>query len=189
MFKDEEAASQAANNHEPIHVSPEAADNRIAIHYCSAPCGSGKTFQALQMAYDLARGGRRVLVVQPTTELNEKSRVELQSKFPPDIACHVFNSETVGRGNVASTLLRYARKPPDRAEIILSTHQLLPFLNEFEDKSSWHLIVDEQLQVFNFDVRQLPEHFRLIDLPLNFHPAAVRVSANVTPFGAVSVPA
>ena len=27
------------------------------------------------------------------------------------------------------------------------------------------------------------------DLPLNFHPAAVRASANVTPFGAVSVPA
>ena len=26
-------------------------------------------------------------------------------------------------------------------------------------------------------------------LPLNFHPAAVRASANVTPFGAVSVPA
>ena len=27
------------------------------------------------------------------------------------------------------------------------------------------------------------------DLPLNFHPAAVRDSANVTPFGAVSAPA
>jgi hypothetical protein len=27
------------------------------------------------------------------------------------------------------------------------------------------------------------------DLPLNFHPAAVRASANVTPLGAVSVPA
>jgi hypothetical protein len=27
------------------------------------------------------------------------------------------------------------------------------------------------------------------DLPLNFHPAAARASANVTPFGAVSVPA
>jgi hypothetical protein len=27
------------------------------------------------------------------------------------------------------------------------------------------------------------------DLPLNFHPAAIRASANVTPFGAVSVPA
>jgi hypothetical protein len=27
------------------------------------------------------------------------------------------------------------------------------------------------------------------DLPLNFHPAAVRASANVTPFGAMSVPA
>src|SRR3954462_7667616 len=26
-------------------------------------------------------------------------------------------------------------------------------------------------------------------LPLNFHPAAIRASANVTPFGAVSVPA
>ncbi len=28
-----------------------------------------------------------------------------------------------------------------------------------------------------------------IDLPLKFHPAAVRASADVTPFGAVSVPA
>ena len=28
-----------------------------------------------------------------------------------------------------------------------------------------------------------------LDLPLNFHPAAVRASANVTPFGAMSVPA
>ena len=27
------------------------------------------------------------------------------------------------------------------------------------------------------------------DLPLNFHPAAARASANVTPFGAMSVPA
>ena len=27
------------------------------------------------------------------------------------------------------------------------------------------------------------------DLPLKFHPAAVRASANVTPFGAASVPA
>jgi len=32
--------------------------------------------------------------------------------------------------------------------------------------------------------------FRLLpDLPLNFHPATVRASTNVTPFGAVSVPA
>ena len=29
----------------------------------------------------------------------------------------------------------------------------------------------------------------LSDLPLNFHPAAFRASTNVTPFGAVSVPA
>ena len=40
---------------------------------------------------------------------------------------------------------------------------------------------------------RLQEIFNLkwedIDLPLNFHPAAVRASANVTPFGAVSVPA
>ena len=27
------------------------------------------------------------------------------------------------------------------------------------------------------------------DLPLNFHPAAIRALANATPFGAVSVPA
>ena len=28
-----------------------------------------------------------------------------------------------------------------------------------------------------------------LDLPLNFHPVAVRASTDVTPFGAVSVPA
>jgi hypothetical protein len=27
------------------------------------------------------------------------------------------------------------------------------------------------------------------DLPLNFHPAAIRASTDVTPFGAISVPA
>jgi hypothetical protein len=33
------------------------------------------------------------------------------------------------------------------------------------------------------------ELFGSADLPLNFHPVAIRVSADVTPFGAVSVPA
>ena len=33
------------------------------------------------------------------------------------------------------------------------------------------------------------DRFRKGDLPLNFHPAAVRASTNVTPFGAASVPA
>ena len=39
------------------------------------------------------------------------------------------------------------------------------------------------------DTDVLVEQGAAADLPLNFHPAAVRVSANVTPFGAVSVPA
>ena len=34
-----------------------------------------------------------------------------------------------------------------------------------------------------------PNGRRSYDLPLNFHPAAFRASTNVTPFGAVSVPA
>jgi hypothetical protein len=47
----------------------------------------------------------------------------------------------------------------------------------------------------NTDVRFLVFQILLVgthhelDLPLNFHPAAIRASAKVTPFGAVSVPA
>jgi hypothetical protein len=37
--------------------------------------------------------------------------------------------------------------------------------------------------------RHMQETLSAVDLPLNFHPAAIRASANVTPFGAVSVPA
>jgi hypothetical protein len=38
-------------------------------------------------------------------------------------------------------------------------------------------------------IKEAGLYFWKFDLPLNFHPAAVRASANVTPFGAVSVPA
>jgi superfamily II DNA or RNA helicase len=57
----------------------------VKINYCSAPCGSGKTYQLVQSACQLANGGEAVLFLQPTKELMDKTIEEQLSKLscPP----------------------------------------------------------------------------------------------------------
>jgi putative transposase len=55
----------------------------------------------------------------------------------------------------------------------------------------WSLdfVMDTLVQGRRFRILTVVDDFTRDDLPLIFHPAAIRASANVTPFGAVSVPA
>ena len=65
---------------------------------------------------------------------------------------------------------------------------VLAGLSEFIDPPMTSRITiapDERLWI----ARRVADEVMGRDLPLNFHPAAFRASTNVTPFGAVSVPA
>jgi hypothetical protein len=45
----------------------------MKINFCSAPCGSGKTYQIIKRACEWAKTGRRIIILQPTKELIEKT--------------------------------------------------------------------------------------------------------------------
>jgi hypothetical protein len=55
----------------------------------------------------------------------------------------------------------------------------------FTVKATWA----ELVALYRLTMDAPPHNLRPRDLPLNFHPAAVRAWANVMPFGAVSEPA
>jgi phage terminase large subunit-like protein len=71
----------------------------------------------------------------------------------------------------------------------LGRQELEAELLEDIEGALWRRSLIESLRIKQFDLPLLKRIVIAIDLPLNFHPAAPRASANVTPFGAVSVPA
>jgi hypothetical protein len=73
-------------------------------------------------------------------------------------------------------------KAPDKSLLLNSTLKKL----RAKQHDLWNRNIPDMVGAYFADLTQV---ISTIDLPLNFHPAAVRASANVTPFGAVSVPA
>ena len=130
----------------------------MKINFCSAPCGSGKTYQISKRARRLAEGFNKVLILQPTRELLEKTAGEEIEPFH----CQIFHKGTVG-GSVAKELADYvAEIPDDIQEVVLATHQVLPHIKYFENKHKCHLLIDEEMQVVRYDKHEIPQTHDLI---------------------------
>ena len=72
----------------------------MKINFCSAPCGSGKTYQIINRACEWAKLGRRVIDLQPTKELIERTVQEELLRRPDAPTYKVFHGDTVP-GSVA----------------------------------------------------------------------------------------
>ena len=134
----------------------------MRIKYCSAFCGSGKTHQIINRACELVRAHNRVLILQPTRELIDRTvREELQSRpnLPP---FRVFHRGTVGGGKVAKAVADYSRGPPDHPEIVFATHQVFPLVRHFANKGDWVVLVDEEMQVIRYKQHRIPQTHNLI---------------------------
>lgn len=106
----------------------------MKINFCSAPPGSGKTHQVSNRSRNLAEGCNKVLILQPTRDLLEKTAEEEIRPFP----FRIFHKGKVD-GSVAKALADYvAEVPDDVQEVLLATHQVLPHIKNFanKDKSS-----------------------------------------------------
>jgi hypothetical protein len=134
----------------------------VRIKFCAAPCGSGKTHQIINRACELVRNHNRVLVLQPTRELIDRTvREEVQSRpNPPQV--RVFHRGTVGDGKVSKALADHVREPPDLPEIVLATHQVLPHIKQFANKGEWHVLIDEALQAVRYQQHRVPKTHSLI---------------------------
>ena len=134
----------------------------MRIKYCAAPCGSGKTYQVVNRARELVRNENKVLILQPTRELIDRTvREELQYRANP-LPVRVFHRGTVGDGKVSKALADYARMPPDFPEIVIATHQVLPHIKQFANRSEWHILIDEALQAVCYQQRRIPQTHGLI---------------------------
>src|SRR6266511_5391578 len=121
----------------------------MMVRYISAPCGAGKTKQIVNRACQLARDHQRVIVLQPTKNLIEKTiQQELMAHY--FVPTHYGFHEDKVSGSVARALTRYFNEAEDGGQIIFATHQVFPYIPYFANKRDWHLIVDEEMQVLRY---------------------------------------
>jgi hypothetical protein len=135
----------------------------VRIKYCAAPCGSGKTHQIINRACDLVRNHNRVLILQPTRDLIDRTvNEELQALVdPPPV--RAFHGGTIGKAaKVSKALADYVKHPPDLPEIVLATHQVLPHIKNFANKGEWHLLIDAALQAVRYQQHRIPKTHKLI---------------------------
>jgi hypothetical protein len=94
----------------------------MKMYFFSAPCGSGKTRQPIELACRLANKGKNVLFLQPTKELIDKTiEQELQGRpdSPPN---KKFYGASKGR-SVARELMEYFHYPMECGHLVFATHQ------------------------------------------------------------------
>lgn len=139
------------------------------IRFSSSPCGAGKTRKIIRRACELARAGERVLVLQPTKELIEKTvRKELLSEARPP-RHHVYHGDNV-EGAVASAITNHFNETDAEGQIVFATHAVLSYVPYWANKRDWHVLIDEDLQVLRHKCHQLPQTHSIITDHIDLEP-------------------
>jgi hypothetical protein len=134
----------------------------VRIDYCSAPCGSGKSHELVEEACIRVKAGQRVLFLQPTCELIDKTiRNELEAR-PVVPRFEVFHKGVLPNQSVAKALSDFAKDGALRPCIVFATHQVLPYIRHFHNKEDWCVLVDEALQVIRYIKHRIPQTHALI---------------------------
>ena len=93
----------------------------MLIHCCSSPCGCGKTHQLINWACELAKQHKKVLVVQPTKELIDKTvNEELLARPDPPNYRVIHGGKFLGDKSVALELANYLKSSGDGGQIAMS---------------------------------------------------------------------
>ena len=122
------------------------------IEYLDALAGAGKTRALARRADHLARRGRKVLFIQPTKHLIDKTiQDELWPLDPPYPYCAIHGDANLGSGSVVGSLVAHFQTTGVGGEILFATHAAFFRLPYIERKQDWTLFVDEIPQVDVFD--------------------------------------
>ncbi len=142
----------------------------MRIRFASAPCGSGKTYNLIDWACALAHAGQRVIVLQPTHELIDKTvEEELDARTTLPLY-RVFHGGTVREGTVAKALIRFLKDPPDGGHIVFNTHALLPVVPFWPNKAGYELMVGEELPAFRYRAHRIPHNHSFITGSIDIEP-------------------
>jgi hypothetical protein len=141
----------------------------MRINYFSAPPGSGKTREMINRACEWAKLGRRVIVFLPTIALIEKTIQEELLRRPDPPPYKVFHGDNVF-GSVAHNLTEYLKQTDDGGQVIFTTHQVLPYVGFWPNQESWHVFIDEALQVHRHNCYEVPDTHGLITERITLEP-------------------
>ena len=145
----------------------------MTIFYFDALAGAGKTRALARYADRIAQRGSKVLFVQPTKHLIDKTIADELEPLDPPYPCRAIHGDvTPNDTSVVAEIVGHFREAiPDEGEIVFITHAALMRVPYLHRKADWHLIMDEVPQADIFDEVRLPETHDLILPHLVFEPA------------------
>ena len=141
----------------------------MPIRYFNALAGAGKTRALARRADHLARRGRKVLVVQPTKHLIDKTIEDELQPLDPAYPVRAIHGGTESE-HVIGEIIAHFQNMGDGGEILFITHAAFMRLGYIENKGHWHLIMDEVPQVDVFEELNLPDTHHLITPHLELRP-------------------
>jgi hypothetical protein len=133
----------------------------MTIKLLDSLAGAGKTRALTRHADRLARLNHKVLFVQPTKDLIEKTIANELRPLDPSYSVRAIHGDT-SRAVVGDIVDHTRSTPRDEGEILFITHAAFFRLPYIERKSDWVLLMDEVPQVDVFEEFALPETHHLI---------------------------
>jgi hypothetical protein len=136
----------------------------MTIHYFDALAGAGKTRALALYADRLARHGQKVLFVQPTIHLIEKTIQDELLKLDPPYSLRPIHGDADLTTNsvVADIVIHFQNAVDGEGEVLFITHPAFLRVPYFERKDRWVLVMDEVPQVDVYEELTLSETHHLI---------------------------
>lgn len=142
----------------------------MTIHYFDALAGAGKT-RALALYTDrLARRNQKVLFVQPTKHLIDKTIADELDVLDPTYPIRAIHGDTEPDRVIAEIVTHFQNTQQGVGEALFITHSAFLRLPYIQRRGDWVLIMDEVPQVDVFEELPLPETHHLITPYLHLTP-------------------
>lgn len=136
-------------------------DLYMAIKYFDAPAGAGKTHALIIRAHKLASRGGKVLILQPTRRLIDRTIEAEINPLSPTYPVSAIHGDSCGSG-VVSEITSHFKNAKSGGEIVLITHAAFGLVPYFHNANLWWLICDEAYQAVQFDEINLTETHKII---------------------------
>lgn len=144
----------------------------MTIHYFGALAGAGKTRALARYADRIAQQNHKVLFVQPTKHLIDKTIADELRTLAPTYVIRAIHGDTEPGAVVGEIVRHFQNAERGIGEIVFVTHSAFLRIPYIERKREWVLIMDEVPVVDVFDELSLPDTHELITPYLDLLPTS-----------------
>lgn len=144
------------------------------IHFIDSLAGSGKTYSLARHAHKLARHNQKIIFVQPSKLLIEKTVSEELKRLGAVRSRVIDGDET---GSVIRDIVNHLKSTTPGGEILFITHAAFLRVPHFENRQNWIVIVDEVFQVDQYEALNLPRTHHLLTDHIDAVPESLAYSA------------